>query len=109
MIERVVYLLEASSNVTQAHAWCADRAVGPKADFLGCVEAAVLTIPRHTQMHPVVVDDFYHALTRRFPFEIFHKPVRGPSRIFPCSIVGLIHKNAGTDSATDDGVGLPTS
>lgn len=81
--------------------------MGLGADFLRCVEAAVLTIPRHTQMHPVVVDDFYHALIRRLPFEIFHKPVRGPSRIIPCSIVRKIHKNGGTDSATDDGVGLP--
>ena len=38
-----------------------------------CVESAVLTIERHPQLHPVAVDEFRHALIRRFPFEIFYE------------------------------------
>jgi plasmid stabilization system protein ParE len=68
MIERVVYLPEASADVAQAYAWYEERAPG--------VEAAVLTIQRHPQLHPVAVDDFRHALIRRFPFEIFYESAR---------------------------------
>ena len=74
MMERVVYLPEASADVASAYAWDEERAPGLGEDFLRCVEAAVLTIQRHPQLHPLAVDGFRHALIRRFPFEIFYEP-----------------------------------
>jgi plasmid stabilization system protein ParE len=73
MIERVIYLPEAASDVAGAYGWYEERAPGLGEDFLRCVEAAVLTIQRHPQLHPIAVDDFRHALIRRFPFEIFYE------------------------------------
>ena len=74
MMERVVYLPEASADVASAYAWYEERAPGLGEDFLRCVEAAVLTLQRHPQLHPLAVDGFRHALIRRFPFEIFYEP-----------------------------------
>jgi len=74
MIDRVIYLPEASADVAAAYAWYEERSPGLGEDFLRCVEAAVLTIQRHPQLYPVAVDDFRHALIRRFPFEIFYEP-----------------------------------
>jgi plasmid stabilization system protein ParE len=73
MIDRVIYLPDASADITAAYAWYEERAPGLGEDFLRCVESAVLTIQRHPQLHPVAMDDFRHAPIRRFPYEIFYE------------------------------------
>jgi plasmid stabilization system protein ParE len=88
MIERVIYLPEASADVAHSYAWYEERAPGLGEDFLRCVEAAVLTIQRHPHLHPVAVDEFRHALIRRFPFQIFYEAAPGAIvvyAVFHCS------------------------
>ena len=82
MIGQVIYLPEASAEVAAAYAWYEERSPGLGEDFLRCVEAAVLTIQRHPQLHPIAADDFRHALIRRFPFEIFYEPTPGAIVIY---------------------------
>jgi plasmid stabilization system protein ParE len=88
MTDRVVFLPEASADIAAAYTWYEERAPGLGEDFLRCVEAAVLTIQRHPQLHPLAVDDIRHALIRRFPFEIFYEPTSGAIviySVFHCS------------------------
>ena len=75
MIERVVFLPEASSDIADAYAWYEERAPGLGEDFLRCVEAAVLIIQRHPHLYAVAIDDFRRALIRRFPFQVFYEPL----------------------------------
>jgi hypothetical protein len=40
MMDRIVYLPEASADVASAYAWYEERAPGLGEDFLRCIEAA---------------------------------------------------------------------
>ncbi|MFZ4778081.1 MAG: type II toxin-antitoxin system RelE/ParE family toxin, partial [Terrimicrobiaceae bacterium] len=65
MIERIIYTEKAGDDVAESYNWYESCEPGLGEDFLRCVEACVLTIPRHPQLYPVAVDEFRRALVRR--------------------------------------------
>ncbi len=58
MIEHVIYTSDAELDIAEAYGWYEAREPGLGEDFLRCVEACVLSIQRHPQLHPVAVDEF---------------------------------------------------
>jgi toxin ParE1/3/4 len=74
MIERVIYTVEASTDVAESYDWHESREPGLGEDFLRCIEACMHTIQRHPHLYPAAADEFRRALVRRFPYEIFYEP-----------------------------------
>jgi plasmid stabilization system protein ParE len=74
MIERVIFTPEAENEIAESYGWYESREPGLGEDFLRCIEARIQTIQRHPLLFPIAVDEFRHALIRRFPFEIFYEP-----------------------------------
>jgi len=73
MIDRVIFTEEADTDVAESYNWYERCEPGLGEDYLRCVEACILTIQRHPEIYPVVLDHFRRALVRRFPYEIFYE------------------------------------
>jgi plasmid stabilization system protein ParE len=72
MIERVIFASEAEHEVFESYNWYENQLPGLGDDFVRCVLECIDLIQRHPKIFPVAVDEFRHAVVRRFPYEIFY-------------------------------------
>lgn len=73
MAVEVIFAPEAERDLAEAYAWYERRRAGLGEDFLSSVDACVESIRRQPEMYALVHDTYRRALTRRFPFAIFHE------------------------------------
>ena len=89
MIEHVICTEEADDDIAESYDWYEGREPGLGEDFMRCAEACALSIQRHPHLYyPTAVDEFRHALVRRFPYEIFYESTVGAiviHSVFHCS------------------------
>ena len=62
----------ARQDIAEALAWYEQQTLGLGLEFLRCIEATVVSIQRHPQMYPAVLDCYRRAVVRRFPYVIFY-------------------------------------
>ena len=88
MPDKLVFLPEARQDIAEAYSWCEGQDPGLGADFIRCLEVAILSIERHPRIYPVVHENYRRALVRRFPYAILFERDSGQIviySIFHCS------------------------
>ncbi len=73
------FLPAARQDLADGFAWYERQSPGLGLEFVGCVEATVLSMQRHPEMYPAVLANYRRALVRRFPYVVFY--VVEPRRI----------------------------
>lgn len=71
MNRRLIVRPEAEAEMTEAFGWYEDRVPGLGSEFLLCVDAVFRAIQRNPDHYQRVHRTVRHALTRRFPYEVF--------------------------------------
>ena len=67
------FVSEARQDIADAYAWYEEQSRGLGAEFLRCLEAAVLFTQRYPLMYPSVLSGYRRALVRRFPYAVFYQ------------------------------------
>jgi plasmid stabilization system protein ParE len=62
----------ARQDIADALAWYEQQTRGLGREFLRCIDATTISIQRHPQMYPPVLDRYRRAVVRRFPYVIFY-------------------------------------
>jgi plasmid stabilization system protein ParE len=68
---RILFHLEAESDVIQAFRWYEEKMSGLGARFRLSLDAALAAIQAHPEAYPVVHKQVRRALLRRFPYGVF--------------------------------------
>ncbi|HVF23609.1 MAG TPA: type II toxin-antitoxin system RelE/ParE family toxin [Pyrinomonadaceae bacterium] len=63
---------EADAELTEAREWYSHQRAGLDAEFMHCIDEALLRVVRNPQSFPVVYRDLRRVVVRRFPFAIFY-------------------------------------
>ena len=63
---------EADAELTEAREWYAHQRKGLDAEFMDCIDEALMRVVRNPLAFPTVYRDLRRVVVRRFPFAVFY-------------------------------------